>query len=157
MSRGLRQSHLPATPASHRRDVTALLTVATATAVFIVTSWFANATFSEVTYSNARRALQHALHVDPGDTLTVLSTLQGTLTFLMSMVLDNTLELVQWSLIGRKIGLDALSILALSPSTGAVGSLGILFSATAKTRSRLWASLKSVPNLCFCFRRYCRS
>jgi len=129
---------------SCRRDPVACLAVIAATATFIVTAWFANATFSGESSARTFRVLKDVLHIDVRNTLTVLSILQGVLSFLMGIVLDDVLELVQWSLMGRAQGLQTLSILGLSPTTGAAGTLGIVFSRMANKTNRIWAGSKSV-------------
>jgi hypothetical protein len=138
------QADATASSISRRRDLIPPLIVALATALFVAVAWFANATISDTSYTRTRNFIKTALHVDVGDTLTILSVLQGLLAFLMGMMLDSILELIQWSLMGRKQGLDLLSILALSPSTGVSGTLGILLCRTSGLQDRLWAFCKYV-------------
>ncbi len=126
----------------HRYDPIAILTMTVATATFISTAWFANATFSNRSFAHSKAILKNVLHIDISDTLTVLAVLQGVLSFLMGILLDNVLEIIQWSLMGRDNGLPALSILGLNPATGAMGTAGILCSGMATKTDRFWAFSK---------------
>ena len=120
----------------------ALLIVAIATALFVVTAWFARSTFASTSAARTKRLLLNVFHVDIGDTLTILAILSGVTGRAMAIVLDKTLESIQWGFTSREKGVPVLAILALSPTTGAWGSAGILFGKKSDLAARHWSGAK---------------
>jgi hypothetical protein len=133
---------------SHRRRPITLLAVVFASALFSVTSWFAHATFSDSSITRTQNALEKLFKGHVGNTLTVLSILQGLLSIVMGFVLDAILESIQWSLTSRNKGSRILTALGLSPTTSIFGTIGILFGRKAKGTDRCWGCAKygSRPN-----------
>lgn len=97
--------------------------------------------------SNSRRglALSDLLKTDVSKTLTVLRTSQGILSALTSLALENIFFLLQWSQIHPPEGLSYLRILALSPTTGGLGTLRLLQSSAPNLATKLWALLRYPP------------
>jgi hypothetical protein len=127
---------------SHRRDTTLLLMVVLASVCFIVTAWFAQATFSSTTFTRTRDFFKSEFRVDIGDTLTILALLSRLLTVLTAYVLNNILEVLQWSLTCRDHGLSISSALAISGSTGLLGTLEIIVGKSPEKVARIWATTK---------------
>jgi hypothetical protein len=127
---------------SHRRDITLLFMVVLASVCFIVTAWFAQATFSSTTFTRTRDFFKSEFRVDIGDTLTILALLSRLLTVLTAYVLNNVLEVLQWSLTCRHHGLSISSALAISGSTGLLGTLGIIVGKGPEKVARIWATTK---------------
>ena len=130
-------------------------------AIFAVTTWFARgmssraakctvanayetATFSEQSTTRAEQTIQKTLRIDVGSTLTVLSILSGLLTASTTYVLCHALECVLWASTSSRSGLNCLSLLAISPTTGTSGTLGILLSGMARYPSKSCALLRLV-------------
>jgi hypothetical protein len=129
---------------SHNRDFPALAALLLATALFAVTIWFAQATFSSKATEWTKRLFNHVFKTSIGDTLTILVILSGLMSLVVGYVTDNMLESIQWSLTSRSEGVDMLTILGLSPTTGAFGTAAILFGKQSKVKDRVWAASKSV-------------
>ena len=127
---------------SHRRDPWLPLAVLIASTTFAATAWFARATFSSTSSSSTRDFFKSVFGIDITDTLTVLAFLSGILAFLLGFVVDNLLDIVQWALICRSQGAELLSILAISSTTGALGTLGLLIDKPTPASARLWATGK---------------
>jgi hypothetical protein len=127
---------------SHRRDLSLPLAVAATTAIFGVTAWYARATFFNSGSSRTRDFFRDVFHIDIADTLTVLAVLSGVLAFLLGFVADHLLDVIQWALICRPDGVEALSILAISGTTGVLGTLGLLVDKITPSGARLWATGK---------------
>ncbi|KAI1967016.1 hypothetical protein LOZ58_000509 [Ophidiomyces ophidiicola] len=94
------------------------------TALFSITAWIAQAKFST------------------SSTLTWLRTSQGLLSTCSTIALAKVFELIQWALTGRNGGLYLLSLLGLSPTTGAWGATQIVFAKGARIFDRLWPALR---------------
>ena len=127
---------------SQRRDVRLLLAVCLASACFGVTAWFAQATFSSTVSSRTRDIFKDVFKIDSGDTLTVLVLLSGVLGLLMGLVLDGVLESIQWLLTCRDNGVPMSTVLAVSGTTGSVGTLGIMCRSGSSIGARMWAAVK---------------
>ena len=136
------------------RGRTPLLLTVLSSALFGITAWFTQATFSTTTANaagggsggsgSAKRMLGRLLKVQFGSSLAILRVLQGLLSTTTTMGLMKVFELIQWALTGRHQGLRCLSLLSLSPSTGLKGTLGIIFSRQARFADRLWGSMRCV-------------
>jgi len=111
-----------------------------ATVVFAITSWFAQATFSTAEGTN----ILNAIHISFGSTIAVLRFLQGLTSTCITILLNQALERVQWSLAGSQYGIRLLSLLSLSPATSLYGILGIAFGRRASFLDRVWALLRRV-------------
>jgi hypothetical protein len=127
---------------SHRRNLTLLLLVILASVCFGVTAWFAQATFSSKTFTSARDFFKSQFQVDIGDTLTILAVLSRLLTLLTALILDSVLDVLQWALICRDQGVSMSSVLAISGTTGPLGTLGILIGKGPEPVARIWAAAK---------------
>ena len=127
---------------SHQRDVSSLLSVLLATALFVLTSWFARATFTAKTSARTSQVFKDVFHIDIGDTLTILAILSSVMTRVITIALDSVFESIQWSLISQSKGASILSILAVSPTTGVMGTAGILVGKTTDLMARYCAFAK---------------
>ncbi|KMU73562.1 hypothetical protein CISG_10104 [Coccidioides immitis RMSCC 3703] len=94
------------------------------TVLFAVTAWI-----SQAKLSTSR-------------TLTLLRASQSLLSACSALALANVFELVQWAFAGRDGGLNFLSLLGLTPTTGFLGSAKVIFAKTATFTDRLWPLLK---------------
>jgi hypothetical protein len=113
------------------------------TVVFAVTSWFAQATFSANSTTEAINIL-NGIHISFGSTIAVLRFLQGLTSTCIIIVLNQAFERVQWSLASSKYGIRLLSLLSLSPATSLYGIFGIAFGRSASILDRIWALLRRV-------------
>src|SRR5947207_1053156 len=102
-------------------------------AVFCVTAVFAEASVSVNSVSYLKKF---------GSTLAILRILQGLTFTLTSLTLNPPLELIQWSLASRNNGLRLLTFLSISPTTGVLGMLGMVFRENPKACDRAWAAYK---------------
>lgn len=82
------------------------------------------------------------LNVDVSNTLTILRLLQGVLSLCTTFVLLRAFEILQWALSGRKDGVRALLLLGLSPTTGVVGTTGLIFSRQVQWKDRVVAATR---------------
>jgi hypothetical protein len=166
--------HSPSEPLRKRRRLVFqktwfhFLVAFLASALFAVTGWFAQgkwawtsgtspsptavadckalgtATFSEQSTNAAAQAIQNALKIDVTSTLTVLSILSGLLSACTGYVLSKTLEIVLWASASSGAGVNCLTFLGMSPSTGVFGTLGIVLTGRASLSDRAWSALRSV-------------
>ena len=127
---------------SHQRDVSKLLSILVATALFVLTTWFARATFTTKSSARTSQIFKHVFHIDIGDTLTILAILSSVMTRGITIALDSVFESIQWSLISQSKGASILSILAVSQTTGVMGTAGILVGKTTDLMARYCASAK---------------
>lgn len=115
-------------------------------AIFVLTAWYAQATFSDETTTAFRRSLARIFKVEVGSALAILRTLQGVLTTLSTIALFKAFELVQWALVGQEKGVDVLKLLGVSPSTGLLGTMGVVLNGRSRVSDKLWATAKYVGN-----------
>ncbi|KAL3477935.1 hypothetical protein BJX99DRAFT_256904 [Aspergillus californicus] len=106
-----------------------------ATVVFVLTAWIAQTTHS-TTVTIGRFTL------DSSWTLALLSVFQGLLSTILTVVLSSLFELIHWTMTARRDGVRSISLLGLSPTTGALGSLRIIFSKRCRLVDRLWPLLR---------------
>lgn len=105
---------------------------------------YVQSTYTAEERSRRGRPLSDLLKTDVNRTLTVLRTSQGILSALVSLALENVFVLLQWGQIHPPDGISYLNILALSPTTGALGTLGLVKSSVPKTSTKLLALSRSV-------------
>ncbi|KAL6232432.1 hypothetical protein BDW75DRAFT_242960 [Aspergillus navahoensis] len=105
------------------------------TAIFVVTAWIAQTT-------HAPPMTLGGFTVDASSTLTLLSVLQGLHSVLATFVLSSLFEFMHWTLTARDSGLTSIGLLGLSPTTGALGSVRIIFSKNCRLPDRLWPLLR---------------
>lgn len=101
-------------------------------------------TYVQATYSAEKRSsrgqpLSHLLKTDVSRTLTILRTSQGILSALVSLALGNVFLLLQWNQMHPPDGISYLNVLALSPTTGALGTLGLIRSSAPRLSAKIWA------------------
>ena len=116
-----------------------VLSTTLATIAFIITAWFAQATFSPQSLSNMSQVFRY---LPMSNTLGVLRTFQEFTSVLTGFVLNSAFEAIEWAAVGNVDGLNALSFLSLSPSTSLVGVLGIVFGRRARLRHRFWGIVR---------------
>ena len=116
-----------------------ILSTTLATIAFIITGWFAQATFSSQSLSNLTQAFRY---LPMSNTLGVLRTLQEFTSVLTGFALNSAFEAIEWAAVGNMDGLNALSFLSLSPSTSLVGVLGIVFGRRARLKHRFWGIMR---------------
>lgn len=105
---------------------------------------YVQSTYSAEERSRRGRPLSDLLKTDVSRTLTVLRTSQGILSALVSLALENVFVLLQWGQIHPPDGIPYLNILALSPTTGALGTLGLVKSSVPRTSTKVLALSRSV-------------
>lgn len=105
---------------------------------------YVQSTYAAEESSRRGRPLSDLLKTDVSRTLTILRTSQGILSALVSLALENVFILLQWSQIHPPDGISYLNILALSPTTGALGTFGLVKSSAPKTSTKLLALSRSV-------------
>ncbi|KAL3443429.1 hypothetical protein BJX65DRAFT_311930 [Aspergillus insuetus] len=105
------------------------------TVIFILTAWIAKSTHTP-------RVALAGFIIDSSSTLTLLSILSGLLSTLLTLVLACVFELIHWALTVRDDGLSSVSLLGLSPTTGIMGSLTIIFTRRLRAVDRLWPLLR---------------
>lgn len=127
---------------SERRSTSIVAQLLLSCAVFAVTAWFAQATFSDAESSRTRDALRAVFKVDIRDTLTVLAVLSGLLGLVSGVSIDTALETVQWWLTCRTPTVSMSTILAVSPTTGAFGAFKMLYGRGPTAGARSWAASK---------------
>lgn len=103
---------------------------------------YVQATYSAEEWSNQGHPLSDLHKTDVGKTLTILRLSQGILSASISMALQNVFVLLQWSQMHRSNGVSYLNVLALSPTTGALGALGLIKSSAPRISAKIWALLR---------------
>src|SRR6266536_5313410 len=111
---------------------------------FVLTAWYAQAIYSDETKTAFQRFLARIYKVEVGSALTILRILQGALTTLSTIALFKAFELVQWALVGQEKGVNALRLLGVSPSTGLLGTIGVVLNRRSRVSDKLWATAKYV-------------
>jgi ABC-type uncharacterized transport system permease subunit len=114
-------------------------------AVFAITIWFARTTFSS--RSGTQETIKEVFKIDVGITLTILRILQGVLSACTTYILLGAFQLIQWTLVSRGNGLSGLAVLALSPTTSFLGTLGIMFSRKPHIMGRIWGLMRCVKKV----------
>lgn len=103
---------------------------------------YVQATYAAEERSNRGRPLSELLKTDIGRTLTILRTSQGILSASVSLALQNAFVLLQWGQMHPPDGISYLNVLALSPTTGALGTFGLIKSSAPKISAKIWALLR---------------
>ncbi|KAK7917442.1 hypothetical protein PG985_011050 [Apiospora marii] len=75
-------------------------------------------------------------------TLAFARTAQAVLSFLTTFALQNTFQYIQWAVLGRPQGLSYTSMLGLSPTTGALGMMCLVWSSSTNASSKAWAIIR---------------
>jgi len=112
-----------------------LLWTLLASVSFAFTAWFARATFS----MDRANAMEKALHLSLGNTLGTLRALQEVTSVLTGFMINQTFEVIEWSLLSGRSGMRVLSFLTLSPTTSLLGVAGVAFDKRGGVSDRLWA------------------
>lgn len=110
----------------------------------MLTAWYAQAIFSDEQTTSFQRFLARIFKVEVGSALAILRILQGALTTSSTIALFKAFELVQWALVGQEKGVDALRLLGVSPSTGLLGTMGVVLNGRSRVGDKLWAGGKYV-------------
>ncbi|KAL4876794.1 hypothetical protein BJY04DRAFT_222803 [Aspergillus karnatakaensis] len=92
-------------------------------AVFVLTAWIAQTTL-ELTPKTSFLGFT----IDSSTIITLLSITNGLQAVLISTILFSLFEAINWTLIGRGNGCSSVGVLGLSPTTGFLGSVRIVFS-----------------------------
>ena len=121
-----------------------LLLLLTSSVLFALIVWFVYTTFSAERKSRNGQALDDLLRLDASNALAILRVLQGLMTLASASALAHSLELVQWCLCARSHGISYVVFLILSPATGHIATLRLLFSRSIKRMHRMWALTKQV-------------
>lgn len=111
-----------------------LLTVLT-TAVFGLTASFAKTSISTDSYFFRKSFFFKKF----SSTVAILRFLQGITSTLTGFTLQQTLELIQWSLLSQKDGMRLLTFLSISPATGFLGMLGMVVLGGPTVCDRAWS------------------
>lgn len=106
------------------------------TALFAVTVWFSQLTFTEshVLYKGWKGA-----HLPLGWEIAVLRLLQQATSICNTFCVVKSLEAIQWTLIAKPNGTPMLTVLSLAPSTGNFGLLKYLYHTAPRLVERAWA------------------
>jgi hypothetical protein len=121
-----------------------LLLAMLTTGIFGLTAWYANAAFSAELTNSATNALHKLLSVEVGSAIAILRILQGLLATLTTIALSNAFEAIQWALISDRNGINCLKLLGISPTTGVLGTLGLIVDTHSRLAVRSWAFLRYV-------------
>lgn len=100
---------------------------------------YVQATYAAEERSRRGRPLNGLLKTDVSRTLTILRASQGILSALVSLALGNVFLLLQWGQMHPPDGISYLNVLALSPTTGALGTLGLIRSPAPRISAKIWA------------------
>lgn len=135
----------------HRSSLTRLNRMSTPILLFILAlcllvtvNIYVQSTYAAEESSRQGRPLSGLLKTDVSRTLTILRTSQGILSALVSLALENVFVLLQWGQIHPPGGISYLKILALSPTTSALGTFGLIRSSAPKLSTKLLALSSSV-------------
>lgn len=138
-------------PHEHRSSLTRLNRTSTPILLFMLALCllatviiYVQSTYAAEESSRRGRPLSGLLKTDVSRTLTILRTSQGILSALVSLALENVFVLLQWGQIYPPGGISYLNILALSPTTGALGTFGLIRSSAPKVSTKLLALSRSV-------------
>jgi hypothetical protein len=112
------------------------------TAIFGLTAWYANAAFSAELTSTATNALRTVFSIQVGSAIAILRILQGLLATLTAVALSDAFEAIQWALVSDGNGINCLQLLAISPATGVMGTLGLITDIQSRIIVRSWAFLR---------------
>lgn len=106
--------------------------------------------FSQAAYlaewrSNRGLGLNALLKVDENTTIAVVQAFQVMLLALTTTCLDEAFEFLHWTLMDTSRGIPYQTFLALSPATGYMGTLSLIFAwpiRSVPVSTRLWGLLK---------------
>jgi hypothetical protein len=121
-----------------------LVAVVLSTFLFALTAWFAASTFSGKPERQANRLFQSHFAMSFGSTVVILRVIQGLTSTLTAIAVSQAYESMQWMLTCREEGIQLLSFLSLSPSTGIWGVVKLGFGKSAQLRDRAFAVLRYV-------------
>ncbi|KUJ06535.1 uncharacterized protein LY89DRAFT_603023 [Mollisia scopiformis] len=111
--------------------------------MFAIIILFVQATYSAEIDSNRHEAFGNKLlKTDVSTTLAVLRTAQGILSAITSMLLTDAFKFLQWIMMNPPRGLSYPSLLAISPTTGILGTLDLLRSSVVRKSAKAWALLR---------------
>lgn len=97
--------------------------------------------FQAISRSDQKQSLQWFDKIDASKRLSVLRFLQALLSTFTTFSLQECFQLLQWSFISRR-GLSFLDLLSISPTTGSLGLIMLLFAFKFKNSTALWALLR---------------
>jgi hypothetical protein len=110
--------------------------------LFVTVLLFIQATYAAESRADDKLPLTKLLKLDISTTLAVLRTSQGALSTFTALAISDTFVLLQWKRIASPTGLSCLNLLALSPTTGHLGTLSLVLSSVTRLPTRLWALLR---------------
>lgn len=84
--------------------------------------------------------LTSAFEISFTATVAILTVLQGLISYFTADAVAQSFETIQWTLASRDGGLRLLSFLALSPTTGVIGALKLVFGKHEKLPDRFSAA-----------------
>lgn len=106
--------------------------------------WFVLTTSSAEERSEQGQSLNDLYRLDDSYALAILQILQGLMTLASTSLLEHSLELVQRCLSARDQGLSYVVFLILSPATGKIATLRMLFSRSVRRLYKMWALTKLI-------------
>ncbi|GAB7354876.1 hypothetical protein MBLNU459_g5518t1 [Dothideomycetes sp. NU459] len=118
---------------------TTLALVLATTALFALTAWFAASTFQGKPGNQANHILQTHLKLSFSSTVVILRVLQGLTSALTAAAVAQSFEGIEWALASRDRGVRLLSFLGISPTTGIIGAVKLLFGDQVRPSDRMWA------------------
>ncbi|KAL4939924.1 hypothetical protein BDV06DRAFT_197802 [Aspergillus oleicola] len=105
--------------------------------IFALTVWIARTTLT-------MQMSILGLTINSSSILTLLSISQAIQSVLITTILFSLFEALNWTLIGRETGLSSISAIGLSPTTGVIGAIKIIFSRCSQFPDRVWPLLRLV-------------
>ncbi len=132
-----RGSRLPETVLQLAQNLLILGAFATVTVFVVSTPW-------AQTNSDQGLPLSDFLKLDQSIALAVVTAAQTVLGAAVSAALNDAFDCLQWYLMGGRDGLAYPSILALSSTTGSLGTLALLVAPLSRVglSAKLWALLR---------------
>ncbi len=130
-------SQLPETALQLTQNVLLLGAFATVTVFVVSTPW-------AQTKSDQGLPLSDFLKLDQSIALAVVTAAQTVLGAVVGAALSGAFDYLQWHLMGKRDGLAYPTVLALSSTTGNMGTLALLIAPLSRVEiiAKLWALLR---------------
>lgn len=110
--------------------------------LFAIIVVLVQATFAAQWRSDHGQPFDSIHKLDSSMALAILRTVQAILSTLTTFTVEDSFQFVMWSLISRPKGVSYTSILALTPTTGALGMIRLITSSISQLSSKMWTLLR---------------
>ncbi|KAK8099580.1 uncharacterized protein PG998_012821 [Apiospora kogelbergensis] len=117
-----------------------------ATSLFAAIILLVQSMFNAQERSSQKKTLDSIHKVKASWTLSFARTAQAILSLLTTLALQNTFQYLQWIITSRPQGLPYSSMLALSPTTGGLGMVSLLWSFNVSGSSKAWTIMRYSHN-----------